>query len=108
VRADVLLAGACKTTECAVAAARARRPRTPRSSVVNHALLVTACRSATCCRPFRALIVDEAHHLDAVFTSQSTVRQSLPKLDLLLSLVHAERRSGADLLALVRAGSKAA
>ena len=59
-------------------APRAASRRQRRVVVVNHALLVTGLPNANVLPPFRALVVDEAHHLDAVFTAQSTVRQSLP------------------------------
>ena len=96
---------ACKTGECGWRRARQNAAKAE-ILVVNHALLVTGLPSGNVLPPFRALVVDEAHHLDSVFTSQSTVRQSLPKLDLLLSLLHGERRSGVDLLSLVRAGTE--
>jgi ATP-dependent DNA helicase DinG len=99
--------GACRAAECAWKRARQKAAQAE-ILVVNHALLVTGMPGGNVLPPFRALVVDEAHHLDAVFTSQSTVRQSLPKLDALLALVHGGRTPahGADLLGLVAAGTE--
>ena len=105
--------GACRTGECPWRRAR-QRAGSAEIVVVNHALLVTGLPGANVLPPFRALIVDEAHHLDAVFTAQSTVRQSLSRLDALLALVHGQRpgrgrgpaAGGADLLALIAAGTE--
>ncbi len=55
--------------------------------VVNHALLVTGMSGTNVLPAYRALIVDEAHHLDAVFTAQLTVQQSLTRIDTLLEQV---------------------
>jgi len=52
--------------------------------VVNHALLVTALPGSNVLPPYRALVVDEAHHLDSVITAQATIEQGLPRLDALL------------------------
>ncbi len=55
--------------------------------VVNHALLVTGMSGTNVLPAYRALVVDEAHHLDAVFTAQLTVQQSLTRIDTLLEQV---------------------
>jgi len=105
--------GACRTTACPWRRAR-QKAASAEIVVVNHALLVTGLPGSNVLPPFRALVVDEAHHLDAVVTSQATVRHSLGRLDALLTLVHGERpgrgrgagAGGADLLALVTAGAE--
>ncbi len=105
--------GACRTGECPWRRAR-QKAASADIVVVNHALLVTGLPGSNVLPPFRALVVDEAHHLDAVVTAQATVRQSLGRLDALLTLVHGERpgrgrgagAGGADLLALVLAGAE--
>ncbi|MEP7027862.1 MAG: helicase C-terminal domain-containing protein, partial [Candidatus Eisenbacteria bacterium] len=105
--------GACRTGECPWRRAR-QRAASADIVVVNHALLVTGLPGSNVLPPFRALVVDEAHHLDAVVTAQATVRQSLGRLDALLTLVHGERpgrgrgqgAGGADLIALVLAGAE--
>ena len=99
--------GACRTSDCAWRRARQKAAQAE-ILVVNHALLVTGLPGANVLPPFRALVVDEAHHLDAVFTAQSTVRQSLRQTDALLSLVQGGRAhdGGADLLALIAAGTE--
>ena len=59
--------------------------------IVNHALLVTGLPGSNVLPPYRALVVDEAHHLDSVLTSQMTVQQGHPRLERLLELVDGER-----------------
>jgi ATP-dependent DNA helicase DinG len=100
---------ACKGTECPWRVAR-KRAAQAELVIVNHALLVTGLPGAGILPPFRALVLDEAHHFDAVLTAQSTVRQSLSRLESLLALVTGERvrgrGEGADLLAIARMGAE--
>jgi Rad3-related DNA helicase len=63
--------------------------------VVNHALLVTGLPGSNVLPAYRALIVDEAHHLDAVITAQMTVQQGYARLDRLLELVADDRGASA-------------
>ena len=60
--------------------------------VVNHALLVTGLPGSNVLPAYRALIVDEAHHLDSVLTAQATVEQSLARLDTVLAQVAGDAR----------------
>ena len=73
--------------------------------VVNHALLVTGLPGTNVLPPYRALIVDEAHHLDPVLTSQMTVHQSYARLESLLALVDDARPGVTPALAQVVAGA---
>jgi ATP-dependent DNA helicase DinG len=106
---------ACEATFCHVGACRPngdcawRRARREAASaelvIVNHALLVTGAVAQNVLPPFRALVVDEAHHLDAVLTAQSTVRQSLSRLETVLALAAGERPGVGSLSAVVRVGA---
>jgi Rad3-related DNA helicase len=69
--------------------------------VVNHALLVSGLPGSNVLPPYRALIVDEAHHLDSVFTTQMTVQQGWPRLERLLELVEGDRAGTTSALAQV-------
>ncbi len=81
---------------------RARRQATSAEIiVVNHALLVTGLPGSNVLPPYRALIVDEAHHLDAVLTAQMTVQQGYPRLERLLDLVEGDRAGTPAVLAQV-------
>ncbi|MEO6462640.1 MAG: helicase C-terminal domain-containing protein [Candidatus Eisenbacteria bacterium] len=76
--------------------------------VVNHALLVTGLPGSNVLPPYRALIVDEAHHLDAVLTAQLTVQQGYPRLERLLEMVEGERAPSAATAALAQVELNAA
>ncbi len=107
---------ACEPTFCNANACRPggdcpwRRARRQAGSaevvIVNHALLVSGLPSGNVLPPFRALIVDEAHHLDSVLTSQSTVRQSQGRLETLLAGMAGERPGQANLLTTVVAATE--
>jgi ATP-dependent DNA helicase DinG len=107
---------ACEATFCHAAVCRPngdcawRRARREAASadlvVVNHALLVTGSLSQNVLPPFRALVVDEAHHLDQVFTAQSTVRQSLGRLETVLALASGERPDQGSLATVVQLGAR--
>jgi len=108
--------GACRAGECPWRLAR-KRAASAEVVIVNHALLVTGLPGTGVLPPFRALVLDEAHHVDAVLTAQSTLRQSLGRLESLVALIHGERprgrgraggagpTPGADLVSLVRFGT---
>ncbi|MGH7725220.1 MAG: ATP-dependent DNA helicase [Candidatus Eiseniibacteriota bacterium] len=87
-------ANACRPGgECPWRRAR-RQAQSAEVVIVNHALLVSGLPAGTVLPPFRALIVDEAHHLDSVLTAQATVRQSQGRLETLLATVAGGERAG--------------
>ncbi len=99
-------AGACRPNgDCAWRRAR-REAASADIVVVNHALLVTGSLAQNVLPPFRGLIVDEAHHLDAVFTAQSTVRQSLGRLETVLALAVGDRPGQGSLSTVVQLGAR--
>jgi Rad3-related DNA helicase len=115
VAADPRLCGerTCRASrDCAFRRAR-RRAAESDLILVNHALLVSAQASSGVLPPFRALVVDEAHHLEAALTSQLTRRVTGARLERLLEEWGAGRRGTGGLLrrldtGLLAAGSGAA
>jgi len=102
--------GACtsatcrRARECFWARAR-RRAAEAKLVVVNHALLARATDAEGLLPPYDALIVDEAHRLEGVLSSQLERAVSRHRIDELLKLtgsVTGGRRGGAGLLGRVR------
>lgn len=90
--------------ECFWVRAR-RRAADARLVVVNHALLARASDAEGLLPPFDALIVDEAHRLEGVLTSQLERAVSRHRIDELLRLtgsISGGKRGGTGLLARVR------
>ena len=102
--------GACtsatcrRARECFWARAR-RRAAEAKLVIVNHALLARASDAEGILPPFDALIVDEAHRLEGVLSSQLERAVSRHRIDELLRLTGSAsggRRGGSGLLGRVR------
>ncbi len=100
VAADPALCGerTCRLSrDCAFRHARKRAVESD-LVLVNHALLVSGQAAGGVLPPFRALVVDEAQHLEAALSSQLTRRVSQARLHRLLEEWADGRRGGTGLL----------
>lgn len=90
-------AGACRASaDCAFRRAR-REAASADLVIVNHALLVSGRAAGGVLPPFRALVIDEAQHLESALTSQLTTRLTLGRVARALEAWGRGRRRGTGL-----------
>ena len=100
--------GVCRAGgDCAFRRAR-REASTAEIVIVNHALLVAGRAAGGVLPPFRALIVDEAQHLESAITSQFTARVTYTRVARAVDLWTRGRRGAGGLVSELDPGLLAA